>query len=109
MAKNLLANAGDLRDTSSLPGSGRSPGRGHSNPFQYSWLENPMDRGAWWAAVLGVAKSQTRLKRLSMRARTVTIVVQWLSRVQVCNPRDCSTSGFPVVHHLSEFAQTHVH
>ena len=54
-------------DTSSLPGSGRSPGRGHSNPFQYSWLENPMDRGAWWATVLGVAKSQTRLKRLSTR------------------------------------------
>ena len=64
--KNLLANAGDLRDTSSLPGSGRSPGRGHSNPFQYSCLENPMDRGAWWATVHGVTKSQTWLKWLSM-------------------------------------------
>ena len=48
----------------SIPGSGRSPGGGHSNPLQYSCLENPMDRGAWWATVHGVAKSRTRLKRL---------------------------------------------
>ena len=49
-------NAGDL---GLIPGSGRSPGEGNDNPFQYSCLENPMDRGAWW--VHGVAKSQTRL------------------------------------------------
>ena len=59
MVKNPLANAGDVRDTSSIPGSGRSPGGGHGNPLQYSRLENPMDRGAWWAIVHGVAKSQT--------------------------------------------------
>ena len=52
----------------SIPGSGRSPGRGHSKSLQYSCLENPMDRGAWWAMVHRVTKSQTRLKRLSMRA-----------------------------------------
>ena len=52
----------------SIPGSGRSPGRGHSNPLQYSCLENPMDRGAWWATVHGATQSQTQPKRLSMQA-----------------------------------------
>ena len=46
VVKNLSANAGDVGDTGSIPGLGRSPGRGHSNPHQYSFLENPMDRGA---------------------------------------------------------------
>ena len=63
--KNPPANAGYLRDASSIPGSGRSPGEGNGNPLQYSCLENPMDRGAWWATVHGVAKSRTRLKQLS--------------------------------------------
>ena len=49
--KNSLANAGDIRDESSIPGLGRSPGGGHGNPLQYSCLENSMDRGAWWATV----------------------------------------------------------
>ena len=49
--KNLPANAGDAGDLGLIPGSGRSPGGGHGNPLQYSCLENPMDRGAWWAAV----------------------------------------------------------
>ena len=66
--KNLPANAGDIRDAGSVPGSGRSPGGGHGNPFQYSCLENPMDRGAWQAMVHRVARSQTWLKQLSMRA-----------------------------------------
>ena len=65
MIKNQPANAGDIRDASLIPGSGRSPGGGHGNPLQYSCLENPMDRGAWWATVHGVAKTQTRLKRMS--------------------------------------------
>ena len=51
-------NAGD---PGLIPGWGRSPGEGNGNPLQYSFLENPMDRGAWWATVHGVAKSQTRL------------------------------------------------
>ena len=51
-------NAGD---PGSIPGLGRSPGEGNGNPLQYSCLENPMDRGAWWATVHGVAKSRTRL------------------------------------------------
>ena len=62
---NQPANAGDVRDTGSIPGWGRSPGEGHDNPLQYSCLENPMDRGACWATVHGVAKGWTPLKRLS--------------------------------------------
>ena len=52
-------------DTGSIPGLGRSPGKGNGNLLQYSCLENPMDRGAWRAAVPGVAMSRIRLKRLS--------------------------------------------
>ena len=48
MVKNLPANAGDVTDVGSIPGSGRSPGGGHDNPLQYSSRENPMDRGAQW-------------------------------------------------------------
>ena len=59
--KNPSASAGDTRDVGSIPGSGRSPGAGNGNPLQYSCLENSKDRGAWWATVHGVAKSQTRL------------------------------------------------
>ena len=55
--KHLLANAGDARDVGSISGSGRSPGGGHGNAHQYSCLENPMDRGAWWAIVHRVAKN----------------------------------------------------
>ena len=62
MVKNPLANAGNIRDIGSIPGSRRSPGEGHENPLLYSCLENPMDRGAWRATVHGIAKSQTRLK-----------------------------------------------
>ena len=63
VVKNLPANAGDLRGTGSMiPRSGRSPEGGRGNPLQSSCLENPMDRGAWWAAVHGVVKSWTRLQ-----------------------------------------------
>ena len=57
VVKTPSANAGDIRDTGSIPGSERSPGEGNDNPLQYSCLENPMDRGAWWAIVQEVAKS----------------------------------------------------
>ena len=61
MVKNLLANAGDNRDAGSMPGMGRSPGEGNGYLFQYSCLEDSIDRGAWWATVHGTTKSQTRL------------------------------------------------
>jgi len=56
--KESTCNAGDL---GSIPGSGRSPGEGNGYPLQYSCLENPMDRGAWWATVHGVAQSWTQM------------------------------------------------
>ena len=68
VVKNQPSNAGDIRDTGSIPGSGRSPGGGHGNPLQYSCLENPTDRGVWWATVQRVAKSRTRVKQLNMHA-----------------------------------------
>ena len=61
VVKKLLANSGDIRDTGSIPGSGRTPAGGHDNPLQNSCLENPMDREAWWATVHRVAKIRTRL------------------------------------------------
>ena len=78
MVKNLPANAGDIRDVGSIPGLGRSPGRGHGNPLQYSCLENPMDRGAWQATVLGVAKSQTWLKQLCMHTSLYMVQQIWM-------------------------------
>ena len=71
VVKNLPANTGDLRDPGSVPGSGRSPGEGNGDPLQYSCLENPMDRGAWWATVHGVAKSRARLKWLTAHAHCI--------------------------------------
>ena len=61
VVKNPPANAGDGRDAGSIPGLGRPPGEGNSNPLQYSCLENSIDRGAWGAIVHVVAKSQTQL------------------------------------------------
>ena len=59
VVKNLPANAGDIRDAGLTPGLGKSPGGGRGNPLQYSCLENPMDRGAWWATVHRVGKTWT--------------------------------------------------
>ena len=64
MVKNHSANAGDITEVGLIPGSVRSPGGGHGNPPQHSCLENPMDRGAWWASVLGVTKGWTQVKQL---------------------------------------------
>ena len=62
MIKHPPANAGIVRNVGSIPGWGRSPGERHGNPLQYSRLENPMDRGAWWAIVHSVAKSRMQWK-----------------------------------------------
>ena len=59
VVKNLLATVGDIRNTSSIPGSGKSLGGGNGNPLQYFCLENPTDRGAWLAMVHRVAESDT--------------------------------------------------
>ena len=74
VTKNQPANAGDAGDLGSIPALGRSPGVGIGNPLQYSCLENPTDRGAWWATVHGVAESQTGL---STHTHTQEIPQSW--------------------------------
>ena len=78
---NVPANSGNVRIASFIPGLGGSPGGGHSNPLQYSCLENPMDRGEWGATVQRVTKSWTQLKWLSRHAQLTYIIVS----VQVCS------------------------
>ena len=78
MVKNPIAKAGDIGDTVSILGLGRSPGGGHGNPLQYSCLENPMDRGAQRTIAHGVAQSRTLVKRLSTYA-----LIRNLSRAMV--------------------------
>ena len=90
VVKNLPA---DLRDTGSIPGSGRSARGGNGNSLQYSCLENPMDRGAWWDIVHGAAKSQTQLSdcggtQMPMRKQRF---YSWPAR----DPRD-EISSFPL-------------
>ena len=68
VVKNPPVSAGDVRDVGLIPGSGRSPGGGNGNPFHYSCLQNPMDRGAWQATDHRVVKSWTQLNRLSLQA-----------------------------------------
>ena len=62
MVKKPPAHVGDVREMGLIPGLGRSPGGEHGNPFQYSFLENPMDRGAWQATVQGGARSWAQLR-----------------------------------------------
>ena len=80
MVKNSSANAGDIWDEGSIPGSRRSTGGQHGNPLQYSCLENPMDRGAWWAAVHRVTKSQTWLKRQHSTAQHTRCQNSWVGQ-----------------------------
>ena len=65
MAQTVKASACNGGELDLIPGSGRSPGEGNGNPLQYSCLENPMDGGAWWATVHGVAKSWTQLSHFT--------------------------------------------
>ena len=74
VVKNLPANTGDVRDADSIPRLGRSPGGGHGNRLQYSWLENAMDRRAWQATVHWVVKSWTQQKQLSMHTGIFNII-----------------------------------
>ena len=67
--KNPPVNAGDTRDAGSIPGWERSPGGGNGNPLQYSCLENPMDRGAWWATGHRVTKVSDVTKRLKSKVQ----------------------------------------
>ena len=71
VAKNSPADAGDIRDTGPIPGSGRSSGGGNGNPLQHSCLEKPMEGGAWRDTVHGLAKSWTRLEQLNVHVSTL--------------------------------------
>ena len=85
MVKNPRANSGYIRDVGSIMGSERSPGEyWHGNLLQYSCLENPMDRGAWRAAVPGVTKSRTRLRPLSMHAAPWVLVGACGGFINIC-------------------------
>ena len=112
MVKNLLANAGDTRDTDSISGSGNSPGVGNGKLLQYSFLKNPIDRGAWPATVHGVFRESDTTESISMNADN-NVSVQFSSVSQscltLCDPMDHSTAGLSVHHQLTEFTQTHVH
>ena len=95
VGKNLSANAGDVRDVGLIPGTGRSPGSRHSNPVQYSCLENPMDRGAWWATV--GRKGWTQVKREHTCPHKPALVL-WASiilmkAVSPCSPYFWVSSG----------------
>ena len=71
MAKKEKETACNVGDPGSIPGLGKSPGEGHGNPLQYSCLENPMDRGAWWSTVRGVTKSWTQLSDFSYKNQNI--------------------------------------
>ena len=108
----------------SIPESGRSPGEGNGKPLQYFCLENPMDRGAWWATYSSwdfksghdLATKPQRfsvISNLGLSLVPLHLMILLLlfsqSRLILCNPMDCLTPGFPVLHHLPELVQTHVH
>ena len=76
VVRNPPANAADIRDVGLIPESWISPGGGHGNPLQYSCLDSPMDRGAWWTTVHRVTKSRTWLKWLSMH-EYINIYYMW--------------------------------
>ena len=96
VVKNLPANAGDIRDLGSIPGLGRSPGGRNGSPLQYFCLENPMDRGAWRAAVHRVAQCGTWLKRL---ARTPVYRRKWKTKKS-----NDSKNSFPSINSLFRYS-----
>ena len=98
--KNLPANAGD---SGLIPGLGISPGEGNGNPFQYSWLENPMNRGAWRATVHGVTKSRTQLKWRSTHAHkdVISLYLQSGSNLEAWLPRVLKDLGYHTLSYLT--------
>ena len=84
IVKNLPANAGDVRDAVLIPGLKRFPGGGNGNPLEHSCLENPTDRGAWWATVHGVAELE-KTERLTLSLPvSVKCLKQFLAHVKPC-------------------------
>ena len=87
----VKASACNVGDLGLIPGLGRSPGEGNGNPLQYSCLENPIDRGAWWATVHGVVKSRTQLSDFTLLHMHMYVCVLSNSVMcDSCDPMDCS-------------------
>ena len=113
VVENPPANAGDLGDAGSIPGTERSPGGGNGNPCWYSCLGNPMDRRAWWDLVHRIINSWTQLKWLSTQSgaaiTTIQFSVQFSSVTQscptLCDPVNRSMPGLSVHDQLPEFTQ----
>ena len=99
VVKNLPANAGDIRDMSSIPGLGRIPGGGHGNPLQCSCWRIPVDRGTWCAIVHGVAKSQTRLSDAAHTGACLGLPWWLRGKESTCSAGDadsiCGSGRFP--------------
>ena len=100
MVKNPSVNSGDIKNAGSIPGLGKTPGGGHGNPLQYCCLENPMERGAWWAIVHRVAKSRAQLRRQlcialwKVNHSTAAAAAKSLQLCPtLCNPIDGSPPG----------------
>ena len=83
VVKNLLPSGGDPGVTGSIPGLGRSPRGRNGNPLLYSCLGNPMDRGAWWATIHGVAKRQTQLSDWTHIVESFQIITLYASSVSL--------------------------
>ena len=98
VVKNPPANAEDPRNAGLIPGLGRSPGGGHGNPLQYSCLGNPVDRGAWWATVHGVTKSQTWLSEWTELNWNCLKYTHWIMISDSTNMTKITPPPFPWVH-----------
>ena len=94
MIKNTLANTGDMRDVDSISGLGRYPGVGNGNLLQYSWLENSMDTGAWWATIHGNAMSQTQLSNQTCTQSELIISPKLKSVGEVDSPVKSSYNSY---------------
>ena len=96
MVKNLPENA---EDVGSIPGWGRSPGKGNDNPLQYSWLENTKDKGAWWSIVHG-QESQTQLSRVSNNNSLYKGQIHGCSHTGTCAQKGLTVGLRLCCHHL---------
>ena len=98
--KNLPANAGETRDVSLIPGSGRSPRIGNGNPLQYSCLENPMNRGAWRATVYGVAECECACTHARTHTHTHTTAIVSVLCHEAVNGTHLFVCPLPSPHHI---------
>ena len=104
----VKASACNAEDLGSIPGLARSPGEGNGNPLQHSCLENPMDRGAWWATVHGVAKSRTRMSNFTFTFYYCTLSPENKLCAPEATPRHCGSCPNPRQPMTSVFVEGHL-